>query len=811
MSAGQAPPLRPYANGLTSPPTAPPVTGNMGASGLLPPPPAPLPGIPGQAAAMQNQYTGFDTTGQIAPPGMKPRVTATLWEDEGSLCYQVEARGICVARREDNHMINGTKLLNVAGMTRGRRDGILKSEKVRHVVKIGPMHLKGVWIPFERALDFANKEKITELLYPLFVHNIGALLYHPTNQTRTSQVMAAAERRKQEQSQLRAPQPNPSGLPSIQQHHHAMALPGPQPPAFANYVEAYLGACSHVPHPSDQRFKPTTPPGTSMQTMQPPTGSVSANEQADNKGPNGILSSDQNGQGVSHGTGEEEHEHDHEAEYTHDSGYDANRASYNYPAPAVGTMSGDHSHIAPDMTGSPNHHAPASGRATPRSAAQPQSYYPQPTGYTSPPRVPSASNNVYNVMNNDPRHGAPMANGYGSQQPVMNGGSGSLKRGREDDDLPRPSSGGPGMGGLDLKRRKTMIESSVPAPAYDAMNRPSSAISAQRRRPNYDGSPDFYETWKVGYRAYYDRNTVDLAMAMDQTRRDGTGIHQESRTAPAPESAPHIFDPWNSSSTGHQRAETPSAGTGWRDSRNAKLTVQYGGGRGGGGNARMSDRVGRGSEDFVEGMGAVVPQAVRRRAEVSVADMLARPGTMRATLPGPKIPHGEKEAAVAEGRRWREMMTEEERLALDRKEEDDRAHGERAARKRGIFDGIVVYVNGSTHPLISDHRLKQVVVENGGRISLHLGRRQVTHVILGRPATVGKGAGGGLAAGKMEREIRRVGGCGIKYVGVEWVLGSLKAGVRLSEARFSNLKIAQSGQQSVFGLYTKPNKTTDKA
>lgn len=45
----------------------------------------------------------------------------------------------------DNHMINGTKLLNVAGMTRGRRDGILKSEKVRHVVKIGPMHLKGVW------------------------------------------------------------------------------------------------------------------------------------------------------------------------------------------------------------------------------------------------------------------------------------------------------------------------------------------------------------------------------------------------------------------------------------------------------------------------------------------------------------------------------------------------------------------------------------------------------------------------------------------------------------------------------------------
>lgn len=42
----------------------------------------------------------YDQTGQVAPPGMKPRVTATLWEDEGSLCFQVEARGICVARRE---------------------------------------------------------------------------------------------------------------------------------------------------------------------------------------------------------------------------------------------------------------------------------------------------------------------------------------------------------------------------------------------------------------------------------------------------------------------------------------------------------------------------------------------------------------------------------------------------------------------------------------------------------------------------------------------------------------------------------------
>lgn len=148
-----------YGGALTSPPTGPPNVSNPMGGG-----PLPLPAVGGQPSMPPQSYQqGFDTTGQIAPPGMKPRVTATLWEDEGSLCFQVEARGICVARREgkhfqtngcvtdrmlicsDNHMINGTKLLNVAGMTRGRRDGILKSEKVRHVVKIGPMHLKGVW------------------------------------------------------------------------------------------------------------------------------------------------------------------------------------------------------------------------------------------------------------------------------------------------------------------------------------------------------------------------------------------------------------------------------------------------------------------------------------------------------------------------------------------------------------------------------------------------------------------------------------------------------------------------------------------
>jgi hypothetical protein len=56
----------------------------------------------------------IDPTGQVGPPGAKPRMTATLWEDEGSLCFQVEAKGVCVARREG--MVSETQ-----GFRYGRR------------------------------------------------------------------------------------------------------------------------------------------------------------------------------------------------------------------------------------------------------------------------------------------------------------------------------------------------------------------------------------------------------------------------------------------------------------------------------------------------------------------------------------------------------------------------------------------------------------------------------------------------------------------------------------------------------------------
>jgi hypothetical protein len=49
--------------------------------------------------------------------------------------------------------------------------------------------------------------------------------------------------------------------------------------------------------------------------------------------------------------------------------------------------------------------------------------------------------------------------------------------------------------------------------------------------------------------------------------------------------------------------------------------------------------------------------------------------------------------------------------------------------KRGIFDGLTIYVNGCTSPLISDHKLKYLLAENGAKISMHLARKQATLVI----------------------------------------------------------------------------------
>lgn len=449
----------------------------------------------GQPYPQQNHT--FDTTGQIAPPGMKPRVTATLWEDEGSLCFQVEANGVCVARREDNHMINGTKLLNVAGMTRGRRDGILKSEKTRHVVKIGPMHLKGVWIPFDRALDFANKEKITELLYPLFVHNIGALLYHPTNQARQSISNAAVAARRPDQTEYlrtsQGTQPpalthhhsmnNPIGasnpqLPHSIAPHPASGRPGydrahsfPTPPQNATNLTIGLGnaGSSYEYGGHGGAINSATTPPANSQAMHYQTSQAYDNTRplysapstfAGQYGPQasmtryGALQSSPSG--VKNEMGPPARagaENEHPDVKSHD--------GYGHQPDADGDHEGplhsDPSHISPEMTHSP--HQNGSGRATPRTTT---TY----AGYSTPQRPSQLpSSNLNYVMSNDARAGAQQNGtetysaqaGYPTQQyPSMNGASTSNKRMREDEDqidpYGRPLSAG---GDPTLKRQRT--------------------------------------------------------------------------------------------------------------------------------------------------------------------------------------------------------------------------------------------------------------------------------------------------------------------------------------------------------------------
>ncbi|KAL5085178.1 hypothetical protein Trisim1_010855 [Trichoderma cf. simile WF8] len=280
-------------------------------------------------------------------------------------------------------------------------------------------------------------------------------------------------------------------------------------------------------------------------------------------------------------------------------------------------------------------------------------------------------------------------------------------------------------------------------------------------------------------------------------------------------SATRPWDPWNSSATGHQRAET-QPGTGWRHSRTRKLNSQFRAGDGSGGQ-RLSDTWGAGAENPVV---AGHDKAKNTRTsgdrssgrssggqgdnnKTSVVDMLTRPGLMRETLDSrrPNGPEARGKSVLGA------QTTAEDALMHQRRLEDEEKQKKSQANPRKLFDGVTVYVNGSTFPLVSDHRLKQLISENGGNMSLNLGRRKVTHVILGRPngSTEGKGTGGGLAAGKLEKEIRKIGGCGVKFVSVEWVLQSLQEGKRLPEARFSNLKMAAKAQNSVYGLYSKQN------
>jgi hypothetical protein len=227
------------------------------------------------------------------------------------------------------------------------------------------------------------------------------------------------------------------------------------------------------------------------------------------------------------------------------------------------------------------------------------------------------------------------------------------------------------------------------------------------------------------------------------------------------------FDAWNSSSTGHQRAENRlSTSTGWRQSRAFKLSHQLKSGLSGG--PRVSDQVGAGSDRWDENLKGLIPPEVRARAQLSVAHML-RSQRSKEHKNSYQVNDPTKVTHTARSSSEHQCDGSPEYGQVDRARGTQHEEPRPAEGKKGIFDGLVVYVNGSTYPHISDHKLKHLLSCHGARLSIHVARRQVTHIILGDPShsTTGRGAGGGLASSKIQ-DFSTLRACGIKFVSVEW-------------------------------------------
>jgi hypothetical protein len=318
------------------------------------------------------------------------------------------------------------------------------------------------------------------------------------------------------------------------------------------------------------------------------------------------------------------------------------------------------------------------------------------------------------------------------------------------------------------------------------------------------------------------------------------------------------FDPWNSSSTGHQRAENNLAGsTSWRDSRNLKLGAQYKGGRGGG--KRVADTVGAGSEDFgkdgrkVNGSWRDGAKVLRDKTQRSIREVVKDANTeelptentvveaangdedeelrkaIAASLQDdadnaqPKTMDEDEDLELAIAASMRERSTpSHSQLDASTIPPSNQAvyydtHPDTANDSRGdvdgdtgdapkqIFHNLVFYINGSTAPLMSDHKLKYLISSHGGSLSISHARKQVTHVIIGSPhshlSSTSRGAGGALAGTKIQKEIARTRGKGVKFVGAQWVIDSVKTGKRMGEANYQNVKLGGAGQGSVFDKF----------
>jgi hypothetical protein len=300
-----------------------------------------------------------------------------------------------------------------------------------------------------------------------------------------------------------------------------------------------------------------------------------------------------------------------------------------------------------------------------------------------------------------------------------------------------------------------------------------------------------------------------------------------------------FFDSWNSSSTGHQRADnSPAGSTSWRESRSLKLSNQFGGGASGG--AQLADTVGAGSEDFgkddrlengswakgapgLRGRGQISVVEAFRVKKLGVEDTATEKAKTKVMVDGAReqeldifgIPSAQP-VREASSQDQEQVSSYEEHLLCENSSPDKQAkeiyqdqdtENTTISKPPQVFTGTCIYINGSTYPTISDHKLKHLLVTHGARLSIHLGRRSVTHVILGRPnASAVPGAGGGLSASKMQREITKIRGKSVKFVTVEWIIESVANGKRAPEQRFEAVRLALKGTGRVEQMFAKAAK-----
>ncbi|CAI7635499.1 unnamed protein product [Penicillium bialowiezense] len=276
------------------------------------------------------------------------------------------------------------------------------------------------------------------------------------------------------------------------------------------------------------------------------------------------------------------------------------------------------------------------------------------------------------------------------------------------------------------------------------------------------------------------------------------------------------FDPWQSSSTGHQRAQGGSfiGSTSWRETRSSKLTKQYQSGDCLPGRGDSNSTLAPGAFDGTcgsesppraSGEWAMLGEEEVKRHQLGVRDIRSFMGVSKRKANDELDEKAEKKIKPA-----KEMQAQEQTLKSEKEDIPNATRLETPSHTTSldlkstsnIFAGITIYINGSTLPQISEYKLKHLLASNGARTSIYMARKTVTHVIIGKPNTGSSGAGGGLSASKLQQEIARGGWKGVKVVNVDWAIESIKAGRRLAESRFPGLHVAPNGQRSVVGMFS---------